>query len=80
MSTANTKKTSLKGTEHIMLPGARAIGPSDPHQLIEISVILKHRTPLPKVEEMRGTVSHNDFRENLRSRSRARGQDPPVRP
>ncbi len=61
MSTANTKKTSLKGTEHIMLPGARAIGPSDPHQLIEISVILKHRTPLPKVEEMRGTVSHNDF-------------------
>ncbi|HEX4759123.1 MAG TPA: S53 family peptidase [Terracidiphilus sp.] len=69
MSTANTKKTSLKGTEHIMPPGARVIGPSDPHQLIEISVILKHRTPLPKVEEIRGTVSHNDF-------ARTYGADP----
>jgi kumamolisin len=69
MSTPNSKKTSLKGTEHIMLPGARAIGPSDPHQLIEISVILKHRASLPKVEEMRGTMSHNDF-------ARTYGADP----
>jgi hypothetical protein len=44
---SNSKKIPLNGTEHIMLPGTRAIGPSDPHELIEISVILKHRQDLP---------------------------------
>lgn len=61
MSTPNSKRTSLKGTEHMMLPGARAIGPSDPHQLIEISIVLKHRAPLPKIDETRDRMSHNDF-------------------
>jgi kumamolisin len=55
----NSKKTSIKGTEHILLPGARAIGPSDPHQLIEISVVLKNRQPLPEHEAK--MLSHNDF-------------------
>jgi kumamolisin len=63
MST-NSKKTSLKGTEHNMLPGARAIGPTDPHQLIEISVVLKHRTALPKTDEMQGMMSHIEFARN----------------
>jgi len=63
MST-NSKKTSLKGTEHKMLSGARAIGPTDPHQLIEISVVLKHRAALPKIEQMRGMMSHVEFARN----------------
>ncbi len=63
MST-NSKKTSLKGTEHNMLPGARALGPTDPHQLIEISVVLKHRAALPKIEQMHGTMSHIEFARN----------------
>jgi kumamolisin len=61
MQMSNAKKISLKGTEHILLPGARAVRPSDPHQLIEISVILKHRRPLPKIDEETRTMSHTDF-------------------
>ena len=61
MSNANAKKTFLKGTEHIMLPGARSVRPTDPHQLIEISVILKHRKPLPKVEEEGRMMGHSEF-------------------
>ena len=58
---SNSKKTALKGTEHIVLPGARPIGPSDPHQLIEVSVVLKHRQSLP-AHEMEGKIlTHNDF-------------------
>jgi len=61
MSSSNTKKIPLKGTEHATLPGTRAIGPTDPHQLIEISVVLKHRKALPLAEEDIQIVSHNDF-------------------
>lgn len=60
MST-NSKKVPLKGTEHTMLAGARSIGPTDPHQLIEISVVLKHRTPLPKLDERHAQMSHSEF-------------------
>lgn len=69
MSTQNSKKIPLAGSEHITLPGARTIGPSDPHQLIEISLILKHRAPLPGIEQMQQTMSHNDF-------ARTYGADP----
>jgi len=65
----NSKKTSIKGTEHILLPGARAIGPSDPHQLIEISVVLKHRQPLAMPEHEGKILSHNEF-------AKAFGADP----
>ncbi len=58
---SNAKKTFLKGTEHTKLAGARAVRPSDPHQLILVSVILKHRKPLPKLEGEIQTMSHNDF-------------------
>ena len=61
MSSSNTKKIPLKGTEHATFPGARAIGPTDPHQLIEISVVLKHRKALPPAEEEIQILSHNDF-------------------
>ena len=40
---SESKRIPLAGTEHMAPPGARAIGPTDPHQLIEVSVILKHR-------------------------------------
>ena len=58
---SNTKKIPLKGTELASLPGARAIGPTDPHQLIEISVVLKHRQALPKFEEENKVLTHTDF-------------------
>ena len=43
---SNSRKVALKGSDRVPLQGARAISPTDPHQLIEISVILKHRQPL----------------------------------
>jgi kumamolisin len=60
---SNSKMISLKGTEHTMLPGARAIGPSDPHQLIEVSVVLKHRRSLAMaMTENEGKIlSHAEF-------------------
>jgi kumamolisin len=58
---SNSKKIPLKGTEHASLPGANAIGPTDPHQLIEVSVILRRRQPLPMSGDERNILNHNDF-------------------
>jgi len=69
MSNSSSKKISIKGTEHTSLPGARAIGPSDPHQLIEVSVVLKHRQTLPAAQSEERFLSHNDF-------ARTYGADP----
>src|ERR1700721_3545286 len=66
---SNSQKIPLKGSEHASLPGANAIGPTDPHQLIEVSVILKHRQPLPPHSEEGKVLNHNDF-------SKTYGADP----
>jgi kumamolisin len=58
---STSKKIPLKGTEHLTMPGARAIGPSDPHQLIEISIVLKNRAPLPKPGEQDRPMSHSEL-------------------
>jgi kumamolisin len=58
---AKSQKVTLKGTEHTPMPGARAIGPTSPHQLIEISVILKHRQPLNLNKHGGQILSHTDF-------------------
>ncbi len=58
---ANVKRVPLRGSEHAALPGAHAIGPIDPHQLIEISVLLKHRHPLPKLSGQEKCMSHSEF-------------------
>lgn len=57
----NSKKIPLKGTEHSMMPGARALGPTDPHQMVEISLVLKHRNPLPKIQEQDRYQSHDEL-------------------
>jgi kumamolisin len=61
---SNVKKFSLKGTEQSALPGARAVGPTDPHQLIEISVILKNRKEIPEPEEQERFISHSELANN----------------
>lgn len=58
---ANPRKIALKGSERVPLEGARAIGPTDPHQLVEISVILKHRQPLETVRTTGKFMSHSEF-------------------
>ena len=66
---AKSQKVTLKGTEHTPMPGARAIGPTSPHQLIEISVILKNRQPLNLAQHRGQILSHTDF-------ARTYGADP----
>ena len=66
---ARMQRVSLKGTEHTPMPGARALGPTSPHQIIEISVILKHRQPLNLTQHRGQTLTHGDF-------ARTYGADP----
>jgi kumamolisin len=61
LTMSNAKKFSLKGTEQAALPGARAVGPTDPHQLIEISIILKNRKEIPDPEEQERLISHSEL-------------------
>jgi kumamolisin len=69
MSNSSSKKIPLKGTEHTSMQGVRPIGPTDPHQLIEVSVVLKHRQPMPMTEHEGQFLSHSDF-------ARTYGADP----
>lgn len=59
----NTKKVALKGSERALLTEARAIGATDPHQLIEISMILRHRQPLTTPRLSGKFMSHSEFAE-----------------
>jgi kumamolisin len=58
---SSTKKVAIKGTEHASIPDSRAIGPTDPHQIIGVSVLLRHHQPLPEPESDGRTLSHSDF-------------------
>jgi kumamolisin len=58
---SNSAKVPVKGSERVALPGARAIGPTDPNQLIEISVILKHRQTLDITKGAGKAMSHAEF-------------------
>jgi len=58
---SNSAKVPLKGSERVLLAGSRAIGPTDPHQLIEISVILKHRQALSAARPTGKFMTHSEF-------------------
>jgi len=58
---ANTNMVPLKGSERNQLAGARAIGPTDPHQIIEVSVVLRHRNPLPMNEKTSSVLTNTEF-------------------
>jgi kumamolisin len=58
---SNSAKVPLKGSERVLLTGSRAIGPTDPHQLIEISVLLKHRQNLSTARPNGKFMTHNEF-------------------
>jgi kumamolisin len=57
----NPKKVALKGSDRVPLTGARQIGPTDPHKLIEISVILRHRQALPTASVSSKLLSQHEF-------------------
>jgi len=55
------QRIALPGSEISPLRGAKALGPSDPKQLVEVSVILKQRREL-KLGDLRGRhLSHDEF-------------------
>lgn len=60
---SNTAKLPVKGSERTPLNGARPIGPTDPHQLVEVSILLRHRRALPSdLTKMSGKfMSHSEF-------------------
>jgi kumamolisin len=63
----SSNRVSLKGSERSALPGAHITGATDPHQLIEVSVILKHRIPLSEsmnlAENRVQRMSHAEYAE-----------------
>ncbi|WP_263351165.1 S53 family peptidase [Acidicapsa acidisoli] len=56
-----SNKIPLAGSERAPLSGASLVGPTDPNQLVEVSVVLKQRREL-KLEHLQGrTLSHEEF-------------------
>jgi kumamolisin len=58
---SNSKRVSLKGSERAPLAGAHAVGATDPHQIIEVSVILRRRQPLEQTEGRGRRINHEQF-------------------
>jgi kumamolisin len=57
----NSNRISLKGSERASLPGAQAVGTTDPHQLIEVSVVLRRRQQLTIQEKQTKALNHAEF-------------------
>ena len=56
-----SKQIALPGSERAMMSGATLVGPTDPNQLVEISVVLKQRREL-KLDHLQGKIlSHDEF-------------------
>jgi kumamolisin len=56
-----SNKIALTGSERAPLSGATLVGPTDPNQLVEVSVVIKQRREL-KLEHLQGrTLSHDEF-------------------
>jgi kumamolisin len=56
-----TNKIALPGSQRAPLPGAQLVGPTDPNQLVEVSVVLKQRREL-KLHQLQGKImSHDEF-------------------
>ena len=58
---SHSKMVPLQGTEQSPVAGARVLGPSDPHQLIELSVTIKNRRALPEMVATSRVLSHNEL-------------------
>lgn len=56
-----SKRVAVSGSECPAMPGAHSIGPTDPHQLIEISIYLRHRQPLPGIDNIRTSLEPGTF-------------------
>ena len=58
---ADESRIALRGSEKAPVPGASVVGPSDPAQVIEVSVVLKQRREL-HLSHLQGKIlSHHEF-------------------
>jgi kumamolisin len=58
---AEQNRIELRGSERVPLAGASLVGPSDPGQQIEVSVVLKQRREL-RLDSLQGKqMSHDEF-------------------
>jgi kumamolisin len=58
---AEQSKIALPGSERAPLSGATLVGPTDPNQLVEVSIVLKQRREL-HLQDLQGKImSHADF-------------------
>jgi kumamolisin len=55
------ERVAIPGSEISPLPGATAVGPADPQQLVEVSVILKQRRELSLADLNGQHLSHDEF-------------------
>jgi kumamolisin len=54
-------KIALPGSERAPLSGATLVGPTDPNQLVEVSIVVKQRREL-KLDHLQGKIlSHDEF-------------------
>src|SRR6202020_824438 len=58
---SNSNRVTLKGSERAPLTGAHAVGAVDPQELIEVSLFLKRRAPLPTAETRVKHLTHAEF-------------------
>jgi kumamolisin len=58
---SNSNRVTLKGSERAPLTGAHAVGAVDPQELIEVSLFLKRRAPLPSAEPRAKHLTHAEF-------------------
>ena len=58
---ADSNKIPLSGSERAPMAGASMVGPTDPNQIIDVSIVLKQRREL-KLEHLQGKIlSHDEF-------------------
>jgi kumamolisin len=58
---AYSNKVALVGSERTPMSGAKLVGPTDPSQMVQVSIVLKPRRPL-QAEELQGRIlSHDEF-------------------
>jgi len=58
---AEQDKIALQGSERAPLRGASLVGPADPNQLVEVSIVLKQRRALHLPDLQGKTLSHDEF-------------------
>ena len=61
---AYSNKVALPGSERTLMSGATLIGPTDPNQMVQVSIVLKPRQAIKPVEFRGRVLRHDEFAAN----------------